>query len=608
MLLFISVLVFFSCTVSVGGSSGGGGNNKSGNDIISPTLLSTSVNDDSINVAINLNSITLVFSEAVLKGSGSIRIYNYDDDSLIGTVDTTNITIDTSLNTNVIINLSGAGITLPPSRHLYILIDSTLFKDASSNHYAGISLKDMWDFITDAAPDITAPSILTCMPFDDSLNVSTSLSQLSITFDENVYFGTGNIVLYESGVGIVEVITSSNIIGDGTANILIPLSVSLNGLTDYYVHIDGTLFRDASDNYYTGISDDTTWNFTTLATPDVTPPSVNSFTPIDGAIDVSNTLSQLQITFSENVIVASGNVTLYESGVGAVETIPASSITGNGTADISIPISITLNYLKDYYIQIDPTLFKDASDNYYPGITDNITWNFTTKDNESEINIKENGTDIPDGTSGYNIGSTPAGTPKMITFTVENTGVDPLNLTGTPRVVLTNSMVAAYSLTQDAPVSITSGGEGTFTITLNYATAGTYSATVSIASDDNDENPYNFTITGTVTGSEINVKYTADGSNVDSGSNHNYGDVANPFDFEYTIENLGNEDLTPVLSISGSALYSVIKYPDATVSPGGTTTFIIHFTGDGAPPKVCNVTISNNDYDEGAYTFTIRAR
>ena len=47
----------------------------------------------------------------------------------------------------------------------------------------------------------------------------------------------------------------------------ITLSASLVNSTGYYVQIAATAFEDTSDNPYAGISDTTTWSFTTIAAP-----------------------------------------------------------------------------------------------------------------------------------------------------------------------------------------------------------------------------------------------------------------------------------------------------------------------------------------------------
>lgn len=84
------------------------------------------------------------------------------------------------------------------------------------------------------------------------------------------------------------------------------------------------------------------------------------------------------------------------------------------------------------------------------------------------------------------------------TFTITNSGTDVLNLTGTPRVTIGGAHPGDFSLTTDAaPTVVAVGGTTTFSITFDPTAVGLRTATVSIANDDSDENPYNFSVQGT---------------------------------------------------------------------------------------------------------------
>jgi uncharacterized repeat protein (TIGR01451 family) len=121
-----------------------------------------------------------------------------------------------------------------------------------------------------------------------------------------------------------------------------------------------------------------------------------------------------------------------------------------------------------------------------------------------EMNVKGNGTSIADGdttpstTDDTDFGST-SGTVSR-TFTIENTGAGALNLSGTPKVQISGPNAADFIVTAQpvSPVAATNGTT-TFTIQFQPSAAGTRTATVQIASDDCDENPYDFSIQGTLT-------------------------------------------------------------------------------------------------------------
>ncbi len=91
-------------------------------------------------------------------------------------------------------------------------------------------------------------------------------SNLQMTFDRDIYKGSGNIILKKaSDDSVIEVIDvdSVNITGWGTDTITINPTDDFDYFTEYYVNIDGTAFKDISDEYYAGITDNLTWNFTT---------------------------------------------------------------------------------------------------------------------------------------------------------------------------------------------------------------------------------------------------------------------------------------------------------------------------------------------------------
>jgi hypothetical protein len=118
--------------------------------------------------------------------------------------------------------------------------------------------------------------------------------------------------------------------------------------------------------------------------------------------------------------------------------------------------------------------------------------------NSPEINIKQASTNIPSGGS-YNYGSLcETGSAQNIAFTIENTGSLPLSLTGpSPYVVLSGSGDFALTTTPSSPIA--AAGSTTFNITFDPSSTGLKTATISIANDDSDENPYTFTVQGTGT-------------------------------------------------------------------------------------------------------------
>lgn len=119
-----------------------------------------------------------------------------------------------------------------------------------------------------------------------------------------------------------------------------------------------------------------------------------------------------------------------------------------------------------------------------------------------EIALEGNSVNITDGdaspsTADHTDFGNPAigGSPVVRTFTIRNIGGTALNLTATPKVQISGAADFSITAQPPSPVAAT-GGTVTFQITFNPTSAGVRSATVSIASDDADETPFDFAISG----------------------------------------------------------------------------------------------------------------
>ncbi|RYD36329.1 MAG: choice-of-anchor D domain-containing protein [Verrucomicrobiaceae bacterium] len=81
-------------------------------------------------------------------------------------------------------------------------------------------------------------------------------------------------------------------------------------------------------------------------------------------------------------------------------------------------------------------------------------------------------------------------------FTIHNSGPAALNLTGTPRVSLSDGSVFTVNMQPASATVEPNGGSQIFEITFDPYAAGVQTATVSIASNDADENPFSFVVQG----------------------------------------------------------------------------------------------------------------
>lgn len=116
------------------------------------------------------------------------------------------------------------------------------------------------------------------------------------------------------------------------------------------------------------------------------------------------------------------------------------------------------------------------------------------------INILD-GDSTPSTTDGTSFGNIAQGaTAAVRTFTVKNDGNSALTL-GTPVLPSGFSIVSTNPLV----TSLAPGVSDTFQVRLDSAVAGTKSGQISIATNDTDENPFNFSITGAVTNSLLSA-------------------------------------------------------------------------------------------------------
>ncbi len=261
--------------------------------------------------------------------------------------------------------------------------------------FGGISGNEIWNFRTTGA-DITAPSVIALDPADGTVNVPVA-QNLVISFDEPIQFGTsGKITVFRAidnvAVAVFDVASPVGLTPSGNKMTINP-PADLAPLTGYYVTIDATAIRDLAGNNFAGISDPTTWNFTTASLT----PVITALSPADDSVgaDIQNLV--LNITFDRIIRRGVGNVNLRLSSdnsiVANIEVRSAQVNIVNETAQVSIPSSLTLQELTSYYIEIDSGAFEDVNGVDFPGISGPTTWNFTTRENVVPTLVSLNPTD-----------------------------------------------------------------------------------------------------------------------------------------------------------------------------------------------------------------------
>ncbi|CAD5962190.1 Thermitase [Planktothrix rubescens] len=344
-------------------------------DTTPPATSSFTPVDNATGIAVGAD-LVVNFSEAIQKGTGDIVIKKLSDNSVVETIAVT--------NSNV--TVSGSQLTINPTNDLaqttdyYVEIANGAIKDIAGNNYAGITGNSTWNFTTVAPPDTTPPATSSFTPVDNATGIAVG-ADLVVNFSETIQKGTGDIVIKKlSDNSVVETIavTNSNVTVSGSQLTINPTN-DLAQTTDYYVEIANGAIKDIAGNNYAGITGNSTWNFTTVAPPDTTPPATSSFTPVDNATNIA-VGADLVVNFSEAIQKGTGDIVIKKlSDNSVVETIAVtnSNVTVSGS-QLTINPTNDLAQTTDYYVEIANGAIKDIAGNNYAGITGNSTWNFTT--------------------------------------------------------------------------------------------------------------------------------------------------------------------------------------------------------------------------------------
>jgi len=141
-------------------------------------------------------------------------------------------------------------------------------------------------------------------------------------------------------------------------------------------------------------------NWTVTITDEV--PTIDTYTPADGAIDVNATDINIAAVFNQDMKAQSGMIKIWQesvtpSGIHSQYKV-ISNVEVNGTSLSVMTIQYGhLAYGKDYFIKIDAGAFKNANNVDYAGITDDTTWNFSTSATSSPCTCPSfDNCDLPD--------------------------------------------------------------------------------------------------------------------------------------------------------------------------------------------------------------------
>ncbi|MXS81724.1 Ig-like domain-containing protein, partial [Nitrosomonas oligotropha] len=321
-------------------------------------------------------NIELYFNEPVKSGgSGNIIISNGSDTRTISINDSSQVTFDGY--TGVIINPTD---DLVLNTNYSIRIDSGAITDLAGNPYVGIHDDTSLNFPT--VP--SNPLLIDSSPVDNASDVAVG-DNIALYFNEEIKPASGNIVISNgTDIRTISINDSSQVsFSDskfGGNQILINPTTDLVPNTDYSIRIDNGAITDLTGNSYAGINDDTTLNFTTLSSD----PLLFGSSPMDDAVDVA-VGDNIALYFNEEIKPANGNIVISNgTDIRTISINDSSQVTFSdskfGGNQIFIDPAADLIPNTTYHIEIDASAITDTAGNYYAGINDDTTLNFTTTD------------------------------------------------------------------------------------------------------------------------------------------------------------------------------------------------------------------------------------
>jgi trimeric autotransporter adhesin len=413
---------------------------------------------------------------------------------------------------------------------------------------------------------------------------------------------------------------STSLASSASTTFVVTFNPSATGLRTATISIAS---NDANENPY---------DFTIQGTG--TDPEINVTGNGTNISDGATTTSTITDTDFGIVTVTSGNAVktfTIQNAAGATSNLIISSISisGANAADFSYTAPGSSNLAPGasttFTVTFDPTVqgTRNATVNINTNDSDETPYDFAVSGvgSDTEIDIQGNATSIADGditpstSDNTNFGSAEITLGSVVnTFTIYNTGTSSLTLTSATIGGTSASSFSFAGLT--FPTTVVPGSSVTFTITFNPSTTGTKNATISIANNDTNENPYDFSIQGTGTSPEMNVV----GNLISIVSNDMSASVSDNTDFgtvsvdagstlvTYTIQNTGTGNLnigSVYFTGTNASDYSVQTAPASSVASGSSTTFTVSFNPTVIGPKVAYLYINNDDANENPYHFQI---
>ena len=226
---------------------------------------------------------------------------------------------------------------------------------------------------------------------------------------------------------------------------------------------------------------------------------------------------------------------------------------------------------------------------------------------EIEVEYPE-GSPIQDGLTMIDYGDTSIGDTVQRTVWIENVG-------GAPLTGVITSVVGVnadqFQVTQPSASTLHPGSRRFFYISYVPNANGPAAASLRIASNDPDENPFDIALGGVGLSPEIEVEF--DGIDFTDGDTLLFedliGDTPNFRLVSGTLRNTGPVDLvgiTASIQGAGASQFTVPNWSDSSLGPGEELSFQMWYFPNGPGDAAASFQIASNDLDENPFDIELR--
>ncbi|GAB2864154.1 hypothetical protein GCM10027044_26030 [Hymenobacter ruber] len=237
------------------------------------------------------------------------------------------------------------------------------------------------------------------------------------------------------------------------------------------------------------------------------------------------------------------------------------------------------------------------------------TVGFSTSAAAPALVVTQGGSPVANnGSPSYGFGNQPTGTTQTATFTLTNSGPDPLTISG---ISATNATVFNFQPFTTPATLAANGGTTTLTVTYTVGT-GPQSGTISITSDATNGNAsFQLTLTGTGVPVVANpqIAVSQGGTGIANGGSYSgfastaVGSTSAPVTFS-----IANASATDNLTLGTFVLtgpFALSGTQPVAVAANGTATFSLTFTPTATGANIGTLTIPNNSQTNNPYVINL---